>query len=78
MLKHIESGIGGKSLNSDYLSIVTKLASNCGLQGSVFTKDDGSIKVVAEGEEENLVQFSKKLRKANVFSSVENFYVNWS
>jgi len=43
----------------------------------VFTKDDGSIKVVAEGEDGDLTKFTKRLEKSFFFSSIENFYVNW-
>jgi len=77
MLKRIESGISGKGLNYDYLSGIKDLAIKLGLKGVVFTKDDGSIKVIAEGEDGNLIKFAKRLEKNFFFSPIENFYVNW-
>jgi acylphosphatase len=78
MIKYIESGIGGKGLNKYYVSSINKLGSNFNLKCSVSTKNDGSIKVEAEGEEDNLIKFSKKLSKGSFYSSVENFYIKWS
>ena len=77
MIKRIESGIAGKGLGSSYLSDIKELAMKLDLKGIVFTKDDGSIKVIAEGEDENLIKFAKRLEKNFLFSSIENFYVNW-
>lgn len=77
MIKRIESGIAGRGLGSDYLSNTKDLAIKLGLKGVVFTKDDGSIKVIAEGEDVNLMKFAKKLETNFFFSSIENFYVNW-
>lgn len=77
MIKHLESGIAGRELNTDYLRLINKLEEKFNLKGSVFTKNDGSIKVEVEGEEETLIAFSNKLKKAGLYSSVENFYMKW-
>lgn len=76
-MKRIESGIAGKGLGFDYLSNIKELAIRLGLKGVVFTKNDGSIKVIAEGEDMNLMKFSKKLERNFFFSPIENFYVIW-
>ncbi|MCX6751901.1 MAG: acylphosphatase [Candidatus Nomurabacteria bacterium] len=77
MIKRIESGIAGKGLGYDYLSNIKGLATKLELRGVVFTKNDGSIKVVAEGENENLIKFTKKLERNFFFSPIENFYAIW-
>ena len=45
--------------------------------GTVFIKDDGSVKVIAEGGDENLKKFAKKLKLGNFFYTIENFYISW-
>lgn len=77
MVKRIESGIAGKGLGFDYLSSIKAMAIDLGLKGTVFTKEDGSIKVIAEGEDINLTKFAKKLERNFFFSQIENFYVIW-
>ncbi len=78
MLKHVESGIAGKGLGFHYLQRVRSLALKFPIKGIVFTKPDGSIKVVAEGEERDLMEFARKLERESNTGSVENFYVKWS
>ena len=77
MLKRVESGVSGKGLGPDFLEGVRDLALSYGLVGIAFTRDDGSIKVIAEGEEKKLEKFVKKLHKRQFFSSIENTYALW-
>ena len=77
MIKQIESGIAGKGLNFNNLHSIKKVADDLELNGVLSFKDDGSIKVIAEGEEENLKKFTKKLEKASFFYLIENFYLIW-
>jgi acylphosphatase len=77
MFKRIESGIAGKGLGFDYLSSIKDVASNLELEGTVSLKDDGSIKIIAEGEEKSLLKFTKKLERNFFFSPIENFYIIW-
>lgn len=78
MLKHIESGIGGRMLNTNSLFWLQKVATQLGIKGVVFTKRDGSIKLMADGEEKNLIEFAKKIETGGIFYETENFYVKWS
>lgn len=82
MQKCIESVISGKNLSYDYLLWIRRHAIRLGLKGITFFKNDGSIKVVAEGEDKNLLFFVKKLRRGRfllpIFSPVENFSIKWS
>lgn len=78
MFKRIESGISGKSLRLDSLQWIKNLASSLGLEGAAFTRIDGSIRVIAEGEEVHLVEFIEGLKKAKIFEEEQTFFVNWS
>ncbi|MES3032067.1 MAG: acylphosphatase [Patescibacteria group bacterium] len=78
MVKHIESGISGKGLGYHYLQQIRNLALKFQIKGIVFTRPDGSIKVVAEGEESDLMQFANKLERESNSRDVENFYTKWS
>ena len=49
MIKHIESGIGGKGLGFPFLKEIKNIALKFQIKGIVFTKPDGSIKIIAEG-----------------------------
>ena len=82
MQKCIDSTISGKNLDYNYLLWITDHAIRLGLKGITFFKNDGSIKVIAEGEEKNLLFFVEKLRRPSnfftrIFSSTENFSVIW-
>lgn len=73
--------MSGKNLSYDYLLWINRQAIRFGIKGITFFKNDGSLKVVAEGEERNLLFFMKKLRRGRfllpLFSPVENFSINW-
>jgi acylphosphatase len=76
MWERIETGVSAKTLDNDYLFSIRDYARELGLVGVVFIKDDGSLKIIAEGEDEVLEEFSKELKKGNYFP-IENFYVVW-
>ncbi|KKQ85071.1 MAG: hypothetical protein UT09_C0051G0009 [Parcubacteria group bacterium GW2011_GWF2_38_8] len=67
MLRRIESGITARGLKFDYLLWVEKLAFRFGIKGIIFTKNDGSVKIIAEGEEKNLLELVKKI-EGGIFS----------
>ena len=71
----------GRNLNYDYLLWIYNHAINLELKGVAFVKNDGSIKVVAEGEEQNLLFFMRKLQTGKkrffLLSPIENFSVSW-
>lgn len=75
MIKCIESGIAGKGLDFDSLSKIKNQAIKLGIVGTTFMKDDGSIKVIAEGNDADLEEFAKTLKPSRFFSSIENFYI---
>ena len=65
MIKHVEIGISGEMLNLNSFELVRALASELGLGGALFTKKDGSVKIIAEGEEELLIQFADKIKNCH-------------
>ena len=81
MQKCIDRTISGKNLDYNYLLWITDHAIRLGLKGITFFKNDGSIKVIAEGEEKNLLFFIKKLKRGRfffpLFSPIENFSITW-
>ena len=77
MVKHVESGIAGRGLGFHYLRQIKNLAIKFNVKGIVFTKPDGSIKVVAKGEERDLAEFTYKLERESNTHEIENFYTKW-
>ncbi len=77
MVKHIESGIAGRNLGFHYLRRIKDLALKFQIKGIVFTRPDGSIKVVAKGEEMDLMKFTNELEIESNSRNIENFYIKW-
>lgn len=78
MIKKIEIGISGSIWNSSSFNWIDRLAIRLSINASVFTKSDGSIRVIAEGEEQTLEVFAKKIHHSGIFSRIENFFVKWN
>ncbi len=82
MQKCAEITMWGRNLGYKDLLWLYDKAVNFGLKGTTFFKNDGSIKIIAEGEEENLLFFIKKIKKGKstfyFFFPIENFSVTWS
>lgn len=76
MWKRIESGVSARTLSNEYLISVRDYALELGLVGIVFFRNDGSVKIIAEGEEEVLQEFTHELGKGNNFP-IENFFTVW-
>ena len=51
MLSRIESTMWGRRLDYDYLEWIARKAEKFGVTGTTFFRDDGSIEVIAEGED---------------------------
>ena len=77
VVKRIEIGIAGREIRTSSFDWVEQLARDLLLRGAVFSRPDGSVKVVAEGEETALRTFVEKLERGNIFGTVENFFVRW-
>ena len=81
MQKRIECVVGIERSESNFMLHIYENARMHGLTGEVFTRDDGSIKIIAEGEEEALEKFAKKMQRGHslfgMFTTVDNFFVKW-
>jgi len=77
MIKRVESGISCRGINFDCLLSIKEIALRLGLKGVAFIKHDGSLKIDAEGEEEDLKKFIKKIRKEIPSNPIENSYITW-
>ncbi len=81
MQRCIESTIEGRSLNYKDLLWIYRHAIRLGLKGITFFKSDGTIKVIAEGEEKNLLFFIKKIKRGRflfpIFSLIDNLCIQW-
>jgi len=81
MQKCIEYSMWGRRLDYEYLVWIYNHAVRLGLKGTTFFNSDGSIKIVAEGEEKNLNKFVKKMKRGRSFffflSPLENFSITW-
>ena len=60
-----------------YRDFTTRKARSLGLLGSVKNIEDGSVFVVAEGEEEDLKRFLVLLNKGPILSRVDDVKVLW-
>ena len=76
MWKRVESGVSARTLDNDYLISIRDYALTLGLVGVVFIKDDGTLKIIAEGEEEILQEFATELKKGSYFP-IDNFFLVW-
>ena len=56
----------------------TRKARALGLAGTVQNLPDGSVRVVAEGEESVLMKYLEKLHKGSVLSRVDSVSAEWS
>lgn len=78
MFKRIECGIAGKVFRSKYLKWIKRVAEGYGLTGVVFLKEDGTLDIIAEGEENYLRKFACKMEKGHFWHQIYNFYIKWS
>src|ERR1051325_6018519 len=77
MNKRIECSITGRVQMVMYRDFTTRSARPLGITGKVRNMDDGSVLVVAEGEEEKLNILIAKLKEGSLFSRVLHVEVKW-
>lgn len=76
MEKRLEISIVGRVQGIGFRFFAKNKADNLGLVGFARNLEDGSVQVVAEGEEEKLSKFKDILKKGNNYSIIEKFIVN--
>ncbi len=77
MKKRIEAIVRGKVQGVGYRYYTVQKAAKYGLKGFVRNLQDGTVKVVAEGEEEKLKQFLKDLYQGPPLAIVDDISVKW-
>ena len=60
-----------------YRDFACRKANKLGLRGMVKNNEDGSVTVIAEGEEDTLMVYIKGIEQGPVLSNVENVEVAW-
>ena len=70
MKQRLEARISGGVHGVNFRNFVKEKAQTLGLMGWVKNERDGTVAVVAEGEEENLKTFEKLLWKGPLFAKV--------
>ncbi len=61
-----------------YRDFAQRNARSRGIVGSVRNLSDGTVEIVAEGEEDILKSYIERLKKGSLLSRVENIDVSWS
>ncbi len=78
MKKRIECIVSGRVQMVMYRDFVTRNAKKLGLTGEVWNAADGTVYVVAEGEEPALGSLVGKLRTGSALSRVEDVVVSFA
>lgn len=77
MNRHIEVTITGRVQLVMYRDFAQRKARKLGIVGTVKNQKDGSVSVVAEGEEARLNVYISLLKKGSVLSKVKEVNVTW-
>lgn len=77
MKKRIECRVSGRVQLVMYRDFTQRNAKALGVVGSVKNIEDGTVFVVAEGEESQLLKFIEKLKQGPVLADVEHVQVEW-
>ncbi|HUU76370.1 MAG TPA: acylphosphatase [Methanoregulaceae archaeon] len=77
-MKKISATVTGRVQGVGYRYYVTDLAKDLGLCGYVKNNQDGTVEVVAEGEEERLNDLIERLRaRGDAYIRVHDIRVEW-
>lgn len=76
-MKRVEGVVTGRVQAVMFRDFAERKARSLGILGTVQNKDDGSVFIVAEGEEEKLLKYIELLKKGSIFSKVENISIEW-
>lgn len=60
-----------------YRAFAKRKAHSLGLKGSVRNLPDGTVEVVAQGNEANLKKFIEHLHEGSLFARVDNIKITW-
>jgi acylphosphatase len=77
MKKQLQANITGRVQMVMYRDFAQRKARKLGLVGTVQNLDDGSVVVVAEGDETVLSEYVECLNKGSILSKVKNVRIEW-
>lgn len=77
MQKEIHARVEGRVIMVMFRDFTKRKARALGLRGFVKNMDDGTVRVVAQGNEENLRIFIEHLRVGSLLSRVDTVAVEW-
>ncbi|MEK7460009.1 MAG: acylphosphatase [Patescibacteria group bacterium] len=77
MQKRLECEVAGRVQLVMFRDFVQRKASNLGVFGTVKNNPDGSVSVVAEGEEEKLNTLLDLIHRGSILSRVDHVKVLW-
>ena len=77
MLKRIEAVISGLVQGVFFRYTTEKIAKKLGLKGYVMNARDGTVFTIAEGPEEQLLEFIKFLKNGPRHAKVDGVKVKW-
>ena len=69
-MKELQAVIHGKVQQVGYRAFVKAAAAELGLDGYIENLDDGTVEVVAQGDELALIDFVEKLKEGSYWSDV--------
>ncbi len=78
MLRQIECIISGKVQGIGYRYFVYRKARRLGLVGTVENLPDGTVRVIAQGDESELKAYIEYLKRGTIFSRVDAVDEKWS
>ena len=78
MKKQLQAMISGRVQMVMYRDFAQRKARKLGLVGTVQNQKDGSVNVIAEGEESVLNEYLKYLNRGSILSKVKNIRIFWS
>lgn len=77
MKKQLQATIIGRVQMVMYRDFAQRKARKLGLVGTVENQKDGSVNVIAEGEERILNEYIKYLNRGSILSKVRNVRISW-
>ena len=78
MKKKLEAICSGTVQGVFFRQFVTNFANANGIVGTVQNKSDGTVFIIAEGEENTLQEFIEELYKGSEYANVSDIKITWS
>ena len=78
MNERLEAIISGRVQMVMYRDFAARSARSLGLVGEVKNLSDGTVRVIAEGSRDKLLEFVARLKRGSLFSHVEQVTCTWS